>query len=296
MNFTRSARHSSLRAKIFRMGFLVRICSSVVVLRRSIPRIFNQVEDNACPSDSHQYLFSNWCRALEDYTGRQISFPEKDKLAALAGVTREFERLLNDRCVAGMFVSDLALALLWESSSSCATVVSERPYRGPSGSWARVDGLISFGHALSLGTRRHELTNHIDILSAVATPADMETPLGQLVSAELVMSGYAVNAEWIYDEEEQYMDVNLKKQRGDAISLPPLLGQIDNLVQHRISTAGAIAVLVVILVGQSAFKGLLLSPGAQSVFQRVEFWWKYQDHIEILKSFQRQSKTLRIIM
>lgn len=86
------------------------------------------------------------------------------------------------------------------------------------------------------------------------------------------MSGYAVIAEWIYDGEKQYMDVDLKQQRGDAISVPPVLGQIDYLVQHRKSTAGAIAVLVVSLVGQSASWGLLLSPGAQSLLQRVGFW------------------------
>lgn len=190
-----------------------------------------------------------------------------------------------------MFVSDLALALLWEPSSSCATVDPDRPYRAPSWSWACVDGRVSFEHALILGARRHEVTNHIDILSAVATPADTASPLGQLVSAELVISGYTVTAEWMYDEKEQYMDVNLRKDGSDATSIPPVLGQLDDPVQHRTSAAGAIAVLLTTLAEKSASWGLLLSPVAQSTFQRVGFWWTYQNDLEIAEAIQSQSKT-----
>lgn len=251
-----------------------------------------RMEEDTSLSDGHQSVLSAWYSALEDYTRRQISFPEKDKFVALAGVTKEFERLLNDRCIAGMFVSDLALALLWDPSSSCAPVNPDRPYRAPSWSWASVDGGVSYQHALLLGARRHELAIHIDVLSAVATPADTASPLGQLVSAQLVVSGYAVTADWVYDAEEQYMDVNLSKDGSDATSIHPVLGQLDDTVQHGTSPAGAVAFLVVTLADPSdcAAWGLLLSPDPQSTFRRVGFWWTYQDHVKIVESIRSQSK------
>jgi len=51
------------------------------------------------------------------YSSTDLTYPEKDKLAAMAAVVRSFDRVLPGRYLAGIFDSDLHNALLWISKS-----------------------------------------------------------------------------------------------------------------------------------------------------------------------------------
>jgi hypothetical protein len=218
-------------------------------------------------------VLSGWYRTLDDYASRNISFPDKDKFAALAGVAQEFQRMLEDRYVAGMFVSDLPLALLWklpESSRPQTPSDLEHQYRAPSWSWASIDGRVEF---LGPYLRGDTLKQPADIISATSTLVNETIPLGQITNAELILRGYTVAVQWVYDESERYMDVESCDDQPDFKDIPSVLRQLDNPIKDGVSPAGAIAVLIAALVDNDGHWGLLLVPAAETKYRRIGIWW-----------------------
>ncbi|KAF4617109.1 hypothetical protein G7Y89_g15040 [Cudoniella acicularis] len=88
-----------------------------------------------------------WGRIMQQYSEMELTFPEKDKLAALSGIAK---RLLepNDY-LAGLWRPMLEVQLLWTSSGTCS-----RPeiYQAPSWSWASVNGFSFYASSPGLDT------------------------------------------------------------------------------------------------------------------------------------------------
>lgn len=241
--------------------------------------------------DQRTMTLSVWYRTLGDYTSRQISFPDKDKFAALAGVAQEFQRILRDRYVAGMFVSDLPLALLWELPESAPRRTSSN--RAPSWSWASQDGCVQFSLILSLLQLGDTLKQHVDIKSATSTPVNDKSPLGQISKAELVLLGYTAAVRWVYDESEQYMDVeSCDVELPSFKDIPPVLGQLDDPAKYSISPAGATALLVSAFADNDAHWGLLLVPDAEAKYRRAGVWWTCPRQLEMGCVMQTREKVL----
>ncbi|KAF2680845.1 HET-domain-containing protein, partial [Lentithecium fluviatile CBS 122367] len=79
-------------------------------------------------------------KLIEEYTSRQLTYPDVDKFAAFAGVAEHFDYYLQDQYVAGIFRRYLPQALLWKSSSSSLIPpLARSSYRCPSWSWAKLD-------------------------------------------------------------------------------------------------------------------------------------------------------------
>ncbi|KAL2066419.1 hypothetical protein VTL71DRAFT_2490 [Oculimacula yallundae] len=263
----------------------------------------NLVDDLPYPSkdnlqDRQNSILSGWYRTLDDYTSRQLSFPHKDKFAALAGVAQEFQRLLEDRYVAGIFVSDLPFALLWmppESSSPTQRLSSlEHQYHAPSWSWASMDGQVDFvGGA---GWWLNTATQHADIISARSTLMNENIPMGQITSAELVLCAYTVAVKWLYDESEQYMHVESCDDQLDFKDVPPFLGQLDNPLKQRVSPASAIAILVASVVGNYGYFGLLLVPATETMYRRVGVWWSCERQDEMGHVMRTHEKVLLTLL
>jgi hypothetical protein len=73
------------------------------------------------PDVSHSYelstenlpnIYDHWYGLVDEYSNTDLTYPEKDKLVAMAAIARHFDRLLPGRYCAGIFESDLHFGLL----------------------------------------------------------------------------------------------------------------------------------------------------------------------------------------
>jgi hypothetical protein len=156
-------------------------------------------------------LYREWYLIVEYYSMTALTYPEKDKLAAIAAIAGRFDRILPRRYCAGLFEADLPIGLLWGAlldsrvdmhwdmiERSLEVVFdSERSlkYRAPTWSWASLDRQIFNYPAL----RAHKDHRSQLLWSTLATvdevsvePKDNENPYGQVVSGELVISGVLI--------------------------------------------------------------------------------------------------------
>ena len=96
------------------------------------------------PSDDWklEWAYKAWTAIVNTYSQCQLTF-DSDKLIALAGIATHIKPIINDTYVAGLWLRDLPLQLLWntatgtEQESPPKTVAAG--YRAPSFSWASVD-------------------------------------------------------------------------------------------------------------------------------------------------------------
>lgn len=89
---------------------------------------------------SQHELYKGWQDTVLQYSKRSLTFPH-DKIAALAGVTRLFQRLVKDEPLAGLWKNDLFCGLLW-SSEVHSTLDDEaiQSLKIPSWSWLSIYG------------------------------------------------------------------------------------------------------------------------------------------------------------
>jgi hypothetical protein len=81
-----------------------------------------------------------WIRVVEIYTRSALTFP-KDKLVAISGMARELSGDMKCEYLAGLWRRDLEHQLLWKVITPHPATKKE-DMRGPSWSWASVDGSI----------------------------------------------------------------------------------------------------------------------------------------------------------
>ena len=123
-----------------------------------------------------------WHALLSRYTETSLTYPEKDKLVALAGIARSFASMLDSAYVAGCFVTNLPLDLLWACADSAPGRPSARStYRAPTWSWASVDGFVYVqGLQVQLQTLAKVKEWHVDLL-------DVNNPFGGVIFASLTL-------------------------------------------------------------------------------------------------------------
>jgi len=78
--------------------------------------------------------FKTWYKIVTEVTSRDITKPQ-DILPCLSGLARRFQDCGAGTYLAGLWLDDLLLGLLWTGSDRCSRVT---PYRAPSWSWASV--------------------------------------------------------------------------------------------------------------------------------------------------------------
>jgi hypothetical protein len=146
-------------------------------------------------------IYDHWYLLVDWYSQTELTYPEKDKLVAMAAIARHFDRLLPGRYCAGIFESDLHFGLLWKSVYDYKgtaqlkrldwdleiTIDQDRShrYQAPTWSWASVNDRTNPPVRRTQG----DLQIMADIEGVSIDLQDPQNPFGQIISAELTISG-----------------------------------------------------------------------------------------------------------
>lgn len=91
-------------------------------------------------------LKERWKRIVESYASRNITY-ENDRLPALAGITKQYSQLLDDRPLLGLWHNSLAEFMLWTTygvKSHDTFVLPRRRQNIPTWSWLSISGSIEY--------------------------------------------------------------------------------------------------------------------------------------------------------
>jgi hypothetical protein len=146
-------------------------------------------------------ICDHWYCLVDYYTMTDLTYPEKDKLVAMAAVARHFDRLLPGRYCAGIFEFDLHFGLLWTPFyhykgtaqlkrldwSLTITIDQDRShrYQAPTWSWASVND----GTGSPVRQTRGDWQTMADIEDVSIDLKDPQDLFGQIIFAELTISG-----------------------------------------------------------------------------------------------------------
>ncbi|KAK1856510.1 hypothetical protein CCHR01_00889 [Colletotrichum chrysophilum] len=136
-------------------------------------------------------MTTSWNSLVQKYTHRCLSV-KTDRSLAISGLAERFSALLPgfQQYIAGLWAHSLPWSLLWRCTESHP---SPRPsqYQGPTWSWLSINDGVRFsgrnwGCLASVVSAEYELVSE-------------EAPFGALRSAQLRISGPAVEIEWQYE-------------------------------------------------------------------------------------------------
>lgn len=102
-------------------------------------QVFNcpQVDDKP-----GQTAYAAWAKIIHDYSGRSLTYPDKDRLVALAAVAQRFASVFGEDYYAGHFGIHMPFDLLWIVDDTKSR--RQRTRRRPTWSWASIDsGVIA---------------------------------------------------------------------------------------------------------------------------------------------------------
>ncbi|KAL9620403.1 MAG: hypothetical protein Q9160_005103 [Pyrenula sp. 1 TL-2023] len=144
--------------------------------------IFRQVRDPEVTRRLFRFL---WVEIVKDYSSRKFTFP-KDKLVAIAGIAKFFGGITGDKYVAGLWMKDIVLQLLWKASDHTESHVIS-PYQAPTRSWASLDTKVLFT----------AIDHDPDGPGARIMSPDVSTvdaqEFGPVLEARLVLEGWVAN-------------------------------------------------------------------------------------------------------
>jgi hypothetical protein len=130
---------------------------------------------------------NTWAQILVEYSGRALSNSE-DRLLAISGIAKHYSEILNDEYLAGIWLSDLPSALMWENIS----IRFQRPLsnRAPSWSWAAIDGSVeTFNRSVPVDPYLSIISHDIQLVEPTA-------PFGAVFSGRLILQGFLREALW----------------------------------------------------------------------------------------------------
>jgi hypothetical protein len=212
-------RLTSTRIVSFGLGELFWDCAQVPNACESFPSGLGATElrevldmfdlaDKSIPiTTDYDTLTGVWWRLLQEYTQRELTYPE-DKLVALSAVAKDMGERMNDVYIVGHFLKMLPESLNWTTTVSwpdetrwsrraqrisgfAETSEDTSQLKTPSWSWASMHGPIyrwtsTNEHSLSLA----------DTGSYALNLVNDATPTGDCISASLDIWAYCTEIEW----------------------------------------------------------------------------------------------------
>lgn len=157
----------------------------------------------------YNQLVETWRSLLHEYTTRKLTYPETDKLVAVAAIAHEIGKAMDDVYIAGPFWKTLPLSLNWvlkeqkrlsfhgDGGRARRIFWSENPDaqdngpHTPSWSWASMDGPRFFWRALN--PYDEQLAEAVSYTLGLANEAK---PEGPCVSASISIRAYCTEIEW----------------------------------------------------------------------------------------------------
>jgi hypothetical protein len=202
---------------------------SIEPTRLKFMREGQEQQDSSGQERQHDY---EWYRVVQDYCRCGLTF-NTDKLIAFAGVAQAFRRYYpQDRYIAGIWSSQLPLALCWSTDNSSITY---RPdgYIAPTWSWASVKGvvtvpLIQDEFCYSEGEMLAPQEIHATVLDIRLEHSDPSNETGQLLSGQLKLECHLIGpVDWKAREDETFdiisgpnSEVQYEITMGDARIVP----------------------------------------------------------------------------
>ena len=123
-----------------------------------------------------------WQELVNDYSALKLTFPS-DRLPALSGIAKEFQKHHSDQYIAGMWESSIFQDMLWRVEGSNRNKKLAE-WRAPSWSWVSVGGTISYETNGFFG----EGERLCEMLNIERTTVDGD-PTSSLKSASMIISG-----------------------------------------------------------------------------------------------------------
>lgn len=170
-----------------------------------LPRALQLSTDATPPSsptsDPNDDAWKAWHAILSDYTSRALTHPS-DKLRALSGISSLYSLRTGDTYHAGLWNAHLVTDLLWQVNISPPigkqAALSSRPasYRGPSWSWASVEGAIL---NRQVGQADKIAANDFTVLKCEVVPVATVNPYGAVSNATMVLKGRMRAVAWDND-------------------------------------------------------------------------------------------------
>lgn len=229
-----------------------------------------RLTEKTIPDGSSDPALSNtWSILLREYTRRSLTFPEKDKLAALSAIARDIGKAMEDVYVAGHFWKTLPESLLWFSLQDELVQLrtdgprlrgrrlfwSEEPGaeevgpRPPSWSWASFDGPV-LQHVI-WWRPQPQLAEAVSYKLELANQAN---PTGPCNFASLSIRDYCTEVEWLSRNEPAMVARTRAWTHGNTIF------KLDLDEPGVIRTTGTKSLMMAIIEDESAeqWKGLVV--------------------------------------
>jgi len=154
----------------------------------------------ALPRDLDSFCSGrNWETLVSIFTRRQITY-DSDRLPALSGIAKLLatRRPPGDRYIAGLWTSEMPLALLWERDLGDSLMTIPNPsrpagYYAPSWSWVSVIGSVRRLRRGALLFIHGAAQIHCQVLGISRGLANPRNPYGSLCYASLKLNGMLVN-------------------------------------------------------------------------------------------------------
>lgn len=154
--------------------------NDVVEREKGVARIrkMRPQDEEDSPEDDKTFA-TVWEHLVEEYSGCSLTY-EKDKLAALNGMTGIFSVASLSRCISGIWNTHIARQICW-SLNPAAEKKSRPAHPAPSWSWASVQGQVSFKAIVNSDESILYLARHFYHSAHSDTPAGRHIPLGGYV-------------------------------------------------------------------------------------------------------------------
>jgi len=195
-----------------------------VYLSNRLKRLPPQIYHGSIPSQTFipNEASELWCRILEDYSGRDVTF-EEDRLPALSGIVSELKNLWGMEYYAGIWGSWLIRHLGWYNTAEAEDLTTlpnvefsklhlPPTHSPPSWSWVAYNARVNVYEVLD---------EYAQVLECTVSLTDSSDPLGRILGGRLVLStGYISEAErlisnfhdswfaWDYDHCYQQDKIN----------------------------------------------------------------------------------------
>ncbi|KAJ7190730.1 hypothetical protein GGX14DRAFT_381852 [Mycena pura] len=222
---------------------------------RNVPRLPDCVlAPHKVERVSENKLQTSWRDVLRLYTQRALT-KSKDRLVAFSAIAEQFHELWpQSSYLAGLWRHQLPQALLWEPGKNRQ---HPRPseYRGPSWSWAAMDGEVKAFCGSSEGC----LCTITDLQVDLKNP---KHPFGEVTGGFLVLSAIIRMVAWDVDEMELFERDSSNRALVLSSNEHSENGEIGYVMADAVEVSGTMGDIFVAVIKDTgpALHGLVLAP------------------------------------